>query len=349
MGSLSKEEAFKLLDAYVDAGGNFIDTANGYQAGQSETWIGEWMKERRIVRVVAKQGENANIYAGGNRDNLVIATKYSFHYKAETNEEKTPANNNFWGNHKRSMHVSLRDSLAKLQTDWVDVFYVHFWDYTTSIEELMDSLHLLVQQGKVMYLGISDTPAWVVAGANHYAKAHGKTPFSIYQGQWSILMRDLEREILPMATQFGMAIAPWGAIGQGKLLRPEEIQEKEKKGEVHRFGAEPTQAEQDMSSALAKVAHAHGIESVTAIALSYVRAKAPNVLPLIGGRKVKHLMDNIQGLEVKLTSEEVKYLEGQKAFDIGFPSTFIGSDWRLTGEPSAASIAQGPISIGGWP
>ena len=162
-------------------------------------------------------------------------------------------------------------------------------------------------------------------------------------------MRDLEREILPMATHFGMAIAPLGAIVQGKLLRPEEIQEKEKKGEVHRFGAEPTQAEQDMSSALAKVAHAHGIESVTAIALSYVRSKAPNVLPLVGGRKVEHLMDNIQGLEVKLTSEEVKYLEGQKAFDIGFPSTFIGSDWRLTGEPSAASIAQGPISVGGWP
>ena len=278
----------------------------------------------------------------------MLATKYSFHYKADTGPEKTPANNNYWGNHKRSMHVSLRDSLAKLQTDWIDVLYVHFWDYTTSIEELMDSLHILVQQGKVMYLGISDTPAWVVAGANYYAKAHGKTPFSIYQGQWSILMRDLEREILPMAAHFGMAIAPWGAIGQGKLRRSEEIQEKDKQGEVHRSGAKPTQAEQDMSKALAKVADAHGIRSVTAVALAYLRSKAPNVLPLIGGRKVEHLYDNIKGLEIKLTSEEIKFLEEQKDFDIGFPSTFIGQDWQLTGEASIALISQGPISVGGW-
>lgn len=244
--------------------------------------------------------------------------------------------------------MSLRDSLAKLQTDWVDVLYVHFWDYTTSIEEVMDSLHLLVQQCKVLYLGISDTPAWVVAGANHYDKAHGKTPFSIYQGQWSILLRDLEREILPMTVHFGMAVAPWGVLGQGKFRRPEEIPEN-LKGETQRSGTEQTENEKLMSAALAKVADAHGVRSLTAIALAYVRCKAPNVLPLVGGRKVEHLKDNIKGLEIKLSAEEIEFLEKQEDFDIGFPSTFIGQDWQLAGKPSLALISQGPITVGGWP
>lgn len=285
---------------------------------------------------------------GGNRDQIVLATKFSFHYRADTGPEKTPANNNYWGNHKRSMIVSLRESLVKLQTDWVDILYAHFWDYTTSIEEVMNSLHLLVQQGKVLYLGISDTPAWIVAGANHYAKAYGKTPFSIYQGQWSVMLRDLEREILPMTTHFGMAVAPWGSLGQGKFQRSEEVAKKRSNGEVQRFATEQTEEEQNMSAALAKVADAHGVSSLTAIALAYVRSKAPNVLPVVGGRKVEHLKDNIKGLEIKLSVEEIEFLESQKAFDIGFPGTFIGQSWQLTGKPSIALTSQGPITVGGW-
>lgn len=139
MGSMSKDQSFALLDAFHDLGGNFIDTANAYQSGQSEEWIGEWMAARSY------------------RDDIVLATKYSFQYKANGAPVR-PGMNNAWGNHKRSMQMSLRDSLAKLQTDFVDILYVHFWDYTTSIEELMDSLHHLVVQGKVLYLGVSDTP-----------------------------------------------------------------------------------------------------------------------------------------------------------------------------------------------
>lgn len=111
---------------------------------------------------------------------------------------------NYTGNHKRSLHMSLRDSLAKLQTDYIDILYVHWWDFTTSIEELIDSLHILVEQGKVLYLGISDAPAYIVATANTYAKAHGKTQFSIYQGRWNVMSRDMERDILPMCRHFGM-------------------------------------------------------------------------------------------------------------------------------------------------
>nr|POE63721.1 putative aryl-alcohol dehydrogenase aad14 [Quercus suber] len=330
MGSMNKAQAFQLLDAYVAAGGNFIDTANCYQDNQSEVWIGEWVRERK------------------NRDEVVIATKFSFHYKARSNDDKTPANNNFWGNHKRSMMMSLRDSLAKLQTDWIDVFYLHFWDFTISIEELMDSLHLLVEQGKVMYLGISDAPAWVVAGANQYARAHGKTMFSIYQGQWNILLRDLEREIVPMATYFGMAIAPWNVLGGGKLLSPDQVAKSKASGDSGRSGMDQTAEEKAISEALYTVAKAHGLESVTAVALAYVRAKAPNVLPLVGGRKVEHLHDNIAALELHLTREEVTFLESKNNFNVGFPANFVGEDWNLTGKTSGVIAAGGPLVLDSW-
>jgi aryl-alcohol dehydrogenase-like predicted oxidoreductase len=109
-----------------------------------------------------------------------------------------PIQAGFAGNNVKSMHNSVNASLKKLRTDHIDIFYVHWWDYITSIEEVMDGLHILVLQGKVLYLGVSDTPAWIVSKANNYARMSGKTPFVIYQGMWSILNRDLERDILPM-------------------------------------------------------------------------------------------------------------------------------------------------------
>lgn len=148
LGESTKENAFKVYDAYYEAGGNFIDTANLYQNEESEKWLGEWMAERK------------------NRDKLVIATKYSFDYRNYVEGGPNGKTANFQGNHKRSMYMSVRDSLAKLQTDYIDILYVHVWDYTTSIKEVMDSLNHLVAEGKVLYLGVSDTPAWVVSAAN---------------------------------------------------------------------------------------------------------------------------------------------------------------------------------------
>jgi len=326
MGSMNKEQSFKLLDAYVDAGGNFIDTANNYQNEQSETWIGEWMKQRN------------------NRDLLVIATKYTIHYRSHALGPGLAVN--FSGNHKRSLHVSVRDSLVKLQTDWIDILYVHFWDYTTSIEEVMDSLHALVLQGKVLYLGISDAPAWIVATANTYAKAHGKTPFSIYQGRWSVVLRDFEREIIPMARQFGMALAPWGVLGAGKFQTKAEVEARKKAGEGLRNNIagnrEQSEDEIKVSEALEKVAAEHGIKSLTAIALAYVLCKTPYVFPIVGGRKVEQLHDNIQALKIALTDEQIKYLESVKPFDLGFPHNMIGADSHETGKSSffLASTAQ---------
>ncbi|KAL5361040.1 NADP-dependent oxidoreductase domain-containing protein [Aspergillus floccosus] len=314
MGSMNKESSFKLLDAFVEAGGNFIDTANNYQDEQSETWLGEWMAARQ------------------NRDQIVLATKFTTYYKGHAlGKGKAP---NHSGNHRRSLHMSVRDSLKKLQTDYIDILYMHWWDHTTSIEEIMDSLHILVEQGKVLYLGISDSPAWVVSAANTYARDHGKTPFSIYQGRWNIMKRDFEREIIPMARHFGMALAPWDVLGSGKFQTKKAIEERKQRGEGLRsmMGVNTqTEEEEKISAALEKVANEHGIESVTAIALAYVLQKAPNVFPLVGGRKIEHLYDNIQALKIRLTKEQIEYLESVKPLDPGFPNEFIGEDPRVSG------------------
>jgi len=327
MGSMDKTTSFKLLDAFVDAGGNFIDTANNYQDEQSETWIGEWMAERK------------------NRDLMVIATKFTTAYRSYAlGKGKTV---NFSGNHKRSIHMSVRDSLKKLQTEWIDILYLHWWDWTTSIEEIMDSLHILVEQGKVLYLGISDSPAWVVSAANTYAKAHGKTPFSIYQGRWNVMQRDMEREIIPMARHFGMALAPWDVLGGGKFQSRKALEERKKKGEGLRsfMGADQTEDEVKMSEALCKVAEEHGIESPTAIALAYVMSKTPNVFPIVGGRKVEHLQDNLQSLKVKLTDKQIQYLESVKPLDVGFPNNFIGEDPHISGKPGMIAAAIAPFAF----
>ncbi|KAH6876519.1 putative aryl-alcohol dehydrogenase Aad14 [Thelonectria olida] len=302
MGSMDKEQSFKLLDAFVEAGGNFIDTANNYQNEESEAWLGEWMKSRSNRSYSYGKGKSIN----------------------------------FCGNHKRSLHMSVRDSLEKLQTNFIDILYLHWWDYTTSVKEIMDSLHILVEQGKVLYLGISDSPAWIVSAANTYARAHGKTAFSIYQGRWNVMRRDFEREIIPMARHFGMALAPWDVLGQVKFQTQKAVEERKQRGEGLRSTRGPGQTEEEVriSEALEKVAAEHGIESVTAIALAYVMAKAPYVFPIVGGRKIEHLHDNIQALSIKLTKEQVEYLESVQHFDIGFPGTFIGADINEVGHAS---------------
>ena len=333
MGSMDKESSFKLLDGFVEAGGNFIDTANNYQNEESERWIGEWMAERQ------------------NRDQLVIATKYTGEYQGYRPGLKGKTVNHA-GNSKHSLHLSLRDSLRKLQTDYVDILYVHWWDYTTSVEEVMDSLHALVQSGKVLYLGVSNTPAWIVATANTYARLQGRTPFSVYQGRWNVLNRDFEREILPMARQFGMALAPWDAIGGGKFQSAKALQARKERGDGLRNmmgNGEQTEEEVRMSEALAKVAAEHGIESVTAIALAYVMSKTPNVFPLVGGRKIEYLHDNIQALSIRLTDEQIQFLESVKPLDVGYPHNMLGPEPRTTGHEGMFLAPGGKIDFVKYP
>lgn len=324
MGSMSKDESFQLLDAYLEAGGNMIDSANVYQNDESEEWIGEWMASRNV------------------RDRVIIATKYTTNYKLHALGKNEAIL--FGGNHKRSLHMSVRDSLKKLQTDWIDILYVHWWDFTTSIKEVMDSLHILVEQGKVLYLGVSDTPAWVVSAANQYAIDHGKTPFVIYQGRWNVMLRDFEREIIPMARQFGLALAPWDAIGSGRLLSKKQLEARLESGEKMRGqgGNEQTEIERKYSEVLEEVGKEHDVDSVTAVALAYVMAKTPYVFPLVGGRKISHLHDNIRSLEIKLTPEQIAKIDSVQEFEHGFPSNFCGTDPTLNpieGQPRNRLIA----------
>ncbi|OCH91436.1 Aldo/keto reductase [Obba rivulosa] len=307
-GAMDKESCFKLLDAYYDAGGNFIDTANNYHDESSEQFIGEWMEARGI------------------RDQMVIATKYTMNYKRAANiAQKT----HYVGNNMKSMHISVEASLKKLRTSYIDILYVHWWDWDTSVEEVMNGLHNFVVQGKVLYLGISDTPAWVVVKANVYAREKGKTPFAIYQGAWSILQRDFEREIIPMARAEGLALAPWNVLAGGKIRTDEEETKRRQSGEKGRtiMGAdwERTPDEKKISLALEEVAKQVGAEHITSVAIAYVMQKTPYVFPIIGGRKVEHLMANIEALNIALSDKQIKFLESVLPFDLGFPGNMIGT------------------------
>ncbi|KAI0251230.1 Aldo/keto reductase [Lactifluus subvellereus] len=310
MGSMDKESSFKLLDAYFDLGGNFIDTANNYQDETSEEFIGEWAEKRGI------------------RDQLVIATKYTINFTR--GQDKVTHKVNYYGNHAKSLHLSVEASLKKLRTSYIDILYVHLWDWTTSVEEIMNALHNLVVQGKVLYLGISDTPAWIVPKANQYAKDHGKTPFSIYQGRWSVLERSFERDIIPMARSEGLALAPWDVLAAGKIRSDAEEARRRETGEKGRTVMAPnwerTEEERKVCLVLEQVASEVGVESITSIAIAYVMHKTPYVFPIIGGRKIEHLKQNIQALDVSLTPEQIQRIDSAKPFDLGFPHNIIGDN-----------------------
>ncbi|KXS97483.1 hypothetical protein AC578_9076 [Pseudocercospora eumusae] len=296
MGECSKETTFEILDYFHDQGGNFIDTAASYQNEESEQWIGEWMASR------------------GRRDEIVLATKYTNAYKSYLGTQVQQSN--YGGNSRKSLHVSVEQSLKKLQTNYIDLLYVHYFDFSTKIPEMMHSLHHLVAQGKVLYLGISDTPAWIVVKANCYAREHSLTPFSVYQGRWSAAERDFEREIIPMAQDEGMALMPWGALGGGYFKSPDET--KDAGGRTLNVS---TGKEADVSVVLDRIAKEKNT-LITSVALAYVLHKAPYVFPILGGRKVSHLKSNIEALRLRLTPKDIDDIESAYDFQIGFPHNF---------------------------
>ena len=300
MGKCDRKTSFEILDYFYDNGGNFIDTANNYQGEESETWLGEWMKAR------------------DNRDQMVIATKFSSVFPAPS--KLIPIKSNYSGNHAKSLHVSLEASLKKLQTSYIDLLYVHWWDFSTSIPELMQSLHHMVVARKVLYLGISDTPAWIVSKANEYARCHGYTQFSVYQGKWSAADRDFERDILPMCEQEGMALCPWGALGRGNFKSAAEFEEGGN-SEGRKMGP-PSEDAKKVSRVLEKLAGKKNT-LITSVAQAYVMHKAPYVFPIIGGRKLEHLKANIAALAVELSDEEIDEIESAAPFDVGFPMSML--------------------------
>ncbi|KAF1992503.1 norsolorinic acid reductase [Aulographum hederae CBS 113979] len=307
MGECSKEQSFEVMDAFVEAGGNFIDTANNYQNEESETWIGEWMAKKK------------------NREQLFIATKYTTGFRNHNRDTTEPLQSNFVGNSMKSMRTSVEHSLKKLQTDYIDLLYLHWWDFTTSIPEVMNGLNNLVTSGKVLYLGISDTPAFIVSKANEYARQNGLRPFSVYQGKWNAGFRDIEREILWMCREEGMAIAPWGALGQGKL----KTKEAREAAEGSPRGADMSGHDVKISEALEDVGKKKGA-SLQAVALAYVMHKHPYVFPIIGQRSAKHVQANIEALKISLSEDDIDEIEHAAPFDVGFPMNFLFREYKST-------------------
>lgn len=253
------EPADDLLDAYFEQGGNFIDTLNTYHQGESEELIGQWMKKR------------------GNRDQMVVATKYSAGY-VKHKQDVIPLQSNYSGNSAKSMHVSVRDSLKKLSTDYIDILYVHYWDFASSVEEMMNHLHKYVALNQVLYLGASDFPAWVVVKANDYARAHGLTPFSVYQGRWNAAYRDMEAEIIPMCEDQGMAIVPWAALGGGQLLSSEQREKADADSKARGPVYDASEDDEAVCDAIEKIAKDKGC-SFQAITLAYLFAQSTTSSP----------------------------------------------------------------------
>ncbi|KAL4795921.1 NADP-dependent oxidoreductase domain-containing protein [Aspergillus venezuelensis] len=289
------EDPFLLLDEFYSQGGNFIDTANVYNNGRSEEFIGQWMETRGV------------------RDQMVIATKFSSQWRAHAREEEK-IQSNFSGNSAKSLLVSLRASLRKLKTDYVDVLYVHWWDFASSVEEVMIHLHSFVMARQVLYLGVSDTPAWVVVKANEFARKNGLTPFSIYQGKWNATFRDMEAEIIPMCEDQGMAIVPWAALGGGLILSSQQWKEREEKMAGQKSFYEVGEREIAVSNALEKVAVAKG---------TTVQAISTYVVPIVGVQTTDHVKVMNDAITVKLSAEDIRSIQDAAPFSPLFPMNFL--------------------------
>ncbi|QMW45827.1 hypothetical protein G4B11_009282 [Aspergillus flavus] len=318
-GETTKETAFSIMDFYYDNGGNFIDTANVYHEGQSEQWLGEWMARRQ------------------NRDQIVLATKYTNAMSSDAKEIRA----NYVGTGTKSMRLSLERSLINLQTSYIDLFYVHYWDYTTSIPELMHALNDLVSSGKVNYLGISDAPAWVVTKANQYARDHGLRQFVVYQGMWNAAMRDFERDIIPMVIDEGMGLCPYGVLNQGRFQTAEGYREREKHNPGRNF-IPLSERDKQVSGKLEALSKKTG-HSLFNIALAYVLHRAPYVFPIVGARVVAHLEENIPALDVRLRGDDISEMESAYEFDHGFPHTFLSGTLFDGSKPKGVTGAEDVI------
>jgi aryl-alcohol dehydrogenase-like predicted oxidoreductase len=292
-----KAEAQKIYETYREAGGNFIDTANFYTGGTSEKFVGEFIK--------------------GHRESVVLATKYS---------NAAPGNDpNAAGNHRKSMMQALEASLKRLQTDYIDLYWVHIWDGITPVEEVMRGLDDVVRQGKVLYVGISDAPAWWIAQANTLAVLRGWAQFTGLQIEYSLIERTVERELVPMAQALNLGILAWSPLAGGVLSGKYHGEGKADGGRmtnegVKAFFPEREQRAAPIISAVKSVAKQTG-RSMAQVALAWLRHRTAPLIPIIGARKVSQLQDNLASLDLELSAEQLKSLNGASQIELGFPES----------------------------
>jgi len=273
-----------------------------YTNGTSESFLGEFLK--------------------GHRETMVVATKYT---------NAAPGNDaNAGGNQRKNMMQSIEASLKRLQTDYIDLYWVHIWDQITPVEEVMRGLDDLVRQGKVLYVGISDAPAWWVAQANTLATLRGWSPFIGLQIEYSLTERTVENELTPMAAALKLGVVAWSPLSNGVLT-----------GKYHGHGAagEPGRMAGDMMKqfmpeeertarivAAVKSVSSQTGHSMAQVALAWLLHRPVPVFPIVGARKLSQLQDNLASTELSLTPDQLKDLDKASAVDMGFPNTFYPKD-----------------------
>ncbi|RJG03103.1 aldo/keto reductase [Noviherbaspirillum sedimenti] len=299
----TKEDSRNSFRCFVDAGGNFFDTANSYQAGDSEVFLAEFM--------------------GARRHDYVVATKFTMGGR--------PNDPNSWGNHRKSMIQAVEGSLRRLNTDYIDLYWMHAWDQLTPQEEVLRALDDLVRSGKVLYIGLSDTPAWVVSRSQAIAELRGWSTLAAIQMPYSLVERTPERELLPMATSLGMSILSWGGLAAGMLSG--KYKSAAQAGEVN---GRLTSTDQSRTKVLSdrNFSIVAAVESIAAgigakpsqVALAWVRTRSPAIIPVLGARTAAQLAENLGCLDLQLDSEQLEQLENVSAIEHGFPTDFLGSD-----------------------
>src|SRR6266403_2288656 len=291
-----KAEAQKVYEIYREAGGDFIDTANFYTGGTSETFVGEFIK--------------------GHRDSVVLGTKYS---------NAAPGNDpNAAGNHRKSMIQALEASLKRLQTDYIDLYWVHIWDGITPVEEVMRGLDDIVRAGKVLYVGISDAPAWWVAQANTLAELRGWTQFIGLQIEYNLIERTVEHELVPMAKALNLGVLAWSPLARGVLTGKYHGDGKADGGRMSNEGMKDFLPEEQRAapiiSAVKSVSEQTG-RSMAQVALAWLRHQTVPVIPIMGARKVSQLQDNLASLDLELSAAQLKSLDGASQIELGFPQS----------------------------
>lgn len=308
-----RETAKQIFDGYRAAGGNFIDTADQYQFGQSETLTGEFIASER--------------------DDIVLATKFSLGDAPTSGLQHT-------GNSRKTMIQSVEASLKRLNTDRIDLLWVHMPDGVTPIDEIVRGLDDLARSGKILYSGLSDFPAWRIATAATVADLRGWSPISALQIEYSLVERTVERELIPMANAFGLGTVSWSPLGGGLLTG------KYRKGETGRaqgLGAVIHGESDDRKTATVDAVLAIAKETglpAGQIAIAWVLAKG-TTLPIIGPRTSEQLNDNLSALDVRLTEEQIARLDTASAIPLGFPHDIVAA--------SRDRLAGGKAEVMDWP
>ncbi len=290
------DESKKIFEVFTSAGGNFIDTANRYTEGTSEKYVGKLIES--------------------DRDYFVIATKYSLYTRRD--------NPNDGGNHRKNMMASVEGSLKRLGTEYVDILYLHAWDFTTSIEEVLRGLDDLVRMGKVNYIAISDTPAWIISRGVAISELRGWSTFCGVQVEYSLIQRSAEREYLPMAEYLDLAITAWAPLAggalTGKYLRKDDSPKR-----LSPQSARLAERAVKISEAVVRIADEVGVPPAQ-VALRWLYSRGQNIFPVIGARTAQQLSENLGFLNISLLPQQISSLNDVSAIEAGFPNDFLSAE-----------------------